>query len=337
MKAKSVVAVLALFFLPAVARAEGPPSRWERAKEPDKIEDYRLHRSAQRMFPLLEDTRKHRPDLYERYVRDLVTSLDSWDAANSDDVRLRVDLGRALHERRDHKRAVEVLRSAIKMDPTHPMMEDAWFVLGLSCGSLGDHHCEREAYQKTLEIETEEIARMTPTLNLSEVEMHLGNLKESIALYNETLRLSARAGASYTNALAEWGLAVALDRAGERNAAERAAKRALEISTSIHRENILRDYGVYFYPDYEVLYYEGLGAVSLARGASSAHDAAIYWALAERKFEQYVRGAEQKNPTDRFLPAAKARHASCKAERQKAEKNRAKEPLKRSDDEELPL
>lgn len=334
---KRLAVALALVLVSTSARAEGPPSRWERAKEPEKIEDYRLHKSAQRMFPLIEDMRRHRPDLYERYTRDLVTSLDSWDAAHSDDLRLRVDLGRALHERRDHKRAIEVLRSAIEKDPNHPMMEDAWFVLGLSCGSLGDHECEREAYMKTLDLETEETSRMTPTLNLSEVEMHLGHLKESIALYNETLRLSARASASYTNALAEWGLAVALDRAGERNAAERAAKRAIEIATSIHRENILRDSGVYFYPDYEVTYYEGLGAVTLARGAGSAHDAAIYWALAERKFEQYVRGAERTNPQDRFLGAAKARHASCKAEREKAEKKRAKEPMKRTDDEELPL
>jgi hypothetical protein len=94
---------------------------------------------------------------------------------------------------------------------------------------------------------------------------------------------------------------------------------------------------VYFYPDYEVLYYEGLGAVTLARGATSAHDAAIYWNLAERKFEQYIRGAEKTNPQDRFLGSAKARHAACKAEREKAEKKRAKEPVKRTDEEELPL
>jgi len=77
--------------------------------------------------------------------------------------------------------------------------------------------------------------------------------------------------------------------------------------------------------------------VTLARGAPSAHDAAIYWSLAERKFDQYVRGAESSNPKDRFLGAAKARLASCKAEREKAEKKRAKEPIKRSDEEELPL
>lgn len=334
---RKYLASLALILVPSLAHAEAGPSRWERAKDPDKIEDYRLHRSAQRMFTIMDDARRYRTDLFDRYVRDLVTSLDSWNAANSPDIRLRIDLGRALHERKDHRRSIEVLRSAIKLDPNHPMIEEAWFVLGLSCGSLGDHECEREAYLKTLEIETEDVARMTPTLNLAETEMHLGNMKEAVALYNETLRLSAHVGASYTNALGEWGLAVALDRSGEKSSAERAAKRALEISFSIHRENILNDPGVYFYPDYEVHYYEGLGAVTLARGSTSAHDAVIYWGLAERKFELYVRGAERTNPKDRFLGVAKARHASCKAEREKAEKKRAKEPVKRTDEEELPL
>src|SRR5690606_33562457 len=63
---KRLAAALVLLSLPAVARAEGPPSRWERAKDPEKIEDYRLHRSVQRTFPLVEEMRRHRTDLYDR-------------------------------------------------------------------------------------------------------------------------------------------------------------------------------------------------------------------------------------------------------------------------------
>jgi tetratricopeptide (TPR) repeat protein len=333
---KKWLVLLMSMLLPAAAQAEGPPSRWDRAKEPEKIEDYRLHKSAQRMFPLIHDMRAHRTDLYERLARDLVTSLDSWNAANSTDVRLRLDLGRALYEKHDYKRAIEVLRSAVEMDPTHPAIDDAWFILALACGHRGDHPCEREAYQKTIDLETEDASRMTPTLNLAEVEMHLGHLKESIALYQETLRLATRVGSNTTIILAEWGLAIANDREGDRAAAERSAKRAVEISTSI-RHDMLRDANVSFYPPYEINYYEGLGAVALARNARSAHDAAIHWGLAERSFERYVRGAEQTNPKDRFLGAARTRHASAKAEREKAEKKRAKEPLKRTDEEDLPL
>jgi tetratricopeptide (TPR) repeat protein len=336
MKRSAVALAFALYLVPALAHAEGPPSRWERAKDPDKIEDYRLHRSAQRMFPLIHDTHALRSDLYERLARDLVTSLDAWDAANSSDVRLRLDLGRALFEKKEYRRALTVLRSAVEMAPDHPAMDDAWFILGLACGHLGDHVCERDAYQKTIDLETEDAGRMTPTLNLAEVEMHLGHLKESIALYQETSRLATRVGSNTTIILAEWGLAVANDREGDRAAAERSAKRALELSASIHHD-MLHDANVSYFPPYEINYYEGLGAVVLARNAKSAHDASIHWGLAERSFERYVRGAEQTNPKDRFLSAAKTRHASCKAEREKAEKKRVKEPLKRTDEEELPL
>jgi tetratricopeptide (TPR) repeat protein len=237
----------------------------------------------------------------------------------------------------DYRRSVQVLKSAAALAPDHPAMEDGWMILGFSCGHIGDHECERDAYLKVLELETEESGRLTPTLNLAEVEMHAGNLKEAISLYQEALRISARLTASGSNALAEWGIAVAYDRAGDRNNAEKSARRAIEISSSLRRDLLNDPSFVFFYPAYEIHYYEGIGAVALARGASSAHDAAIYWGLAERKFEQYVRGAEQTNPKDRFLGAAKARHASCKAEREKAEKKRAKEPLKRTDEEELPL
>lgn len=328
---------LLLLLLPAVARAEGPPSRWERAEEPEKIEDYRLHKSVQRTFPLLEDTRRFRSDLYDRIARDLIVSLDSWDAKNSTDPRLRFDLGRALEEHGEHRRAAEVLKSAIALDPSHPIMSEAWLYLGFACGHIGDHVCERDSYLEVLRNETEEPKRLTPMLNLSEVEMHLGNLKESISGYQEALRMAARLPTNSTTPLAQWGLAVAYDRSGDRIAAEREAKGAVEIERSMRITDLLHSDGVFFYPAYEVLYYDGLGAVARARGAASAHDAAIFWAEAERKFEQYVRSAELRNPSDRFLPHAKARYTSSKAEREKAEKRRVKEPVKRTDDEELPL
>jgi tetratricopeptide (TPR) repeat protein len=334
---RRLLCTIGLLVLPVTAHAEGPPSRWDRAKDPDKTEDWRLHKSVQRTFPLLEDTRRFRSDLYDRIARDLIVSLDSWDAKDSTDVRLRYDLGRALEEHGEHRRAAEVLKSAIELDPNHPIIDEAWMYLGFACGHIGDHVCERDSYVEVLRRDTEDYRRVTPMLNLSEVEMHLGHLKESISGYQETLRLAARLPASSTAPLAKWGLAVAYDRAGDRPAAEREAKGAIELERSMHEENLLHSDGVFFYPSYEVLYYDGLGAVARARAAASAHDAAIYWAEAERKFDGYVRSAEQRNATDRFLPQAKSRLASCKAEREKADKRRLKEPLKRTDEEDLPL
>jgi tetratricopeptide (TPR) repeat protein len=336
-RGRFAVVALLLLLVPASARADGPPSRWDRAKDPDKFEDYRLHKSVQRTFPLLDDTRRFRPDLFDRIARDLIVSLESWNAENSTDPRLRFDLGRALEEHGEHLRAAKVLKAAIELDPNHPIMDEAWLFLGFACGHIGDHACERDSYLEVLRRDTEDYRRLLPMLNLSEVEMHLGNLKESIALYHETLHMAARLPTSTTTPLAQWGLAVAYDRAGDRLAAEREAKMALELERSMHREGVVDEDGVFFYPAYEILYYHGMAAVARARAAASAHDAAISWAEAERKFEGYVKNAERRNPTDRFLSHARARYASCKAERQKAEKRGLKEPRKRGDDEDLPL
>lgn len=321
----------------SAAAADTPMSRWDRARDPDAYEDEKLHLSAQRMLVQLEIARRLRSDLFDRFTRDLKLSLESWNAASSRDPRLRFDYGQLLEQRGEHLRAIEVLKPALAMAPDHPAAETAWWFLGVACGHVGEYACEHEAYVALLRLRTEDHRRLTPMLNLAEVEMHMGRLKDSIAQYQETLRTAARLPTDETTPLAQWGLAVALDRSGDRAAAEREAGRAVELERSMHREGLLHSSGVFFHPDYEVHWYDGLGAIARARAASSAHDAAIHWSEAERKFAAYVRGAEARAGADRWLGAAKARLAYCKAEREKAEKRAAKEPLPRRDDEELPL
>jgi tetratricopeptide (TPR) repeat protein len=334
--AASVLAVATLL-APLAARADTPMSRWDRAKNPAAYEDEKLHLSAHRLLVQLEIAKRLRSDLFDRFTRDLKISLEAWNAEKSADPRLRFDYGQLLEERGEHLRAIQVLKPALAMAPQHPAADAAWWFLGVACGHVGDYECEHRSYTELLRVRTEDYRRLTPMLNLAEVEMHLGRLKDAIADYQETLRVAARLPTDETTPLAQWGLAVAYDRAGDRAAAEREAARAIELERSMHRERLLQSQGVFFYPDYEVTWYEGLGAIARARAATSAHDAAIHWGEAERKFAAYVRGAEARKGGDPWLGTAKARHASAKAEREKAEKRRAKEPLPRRDDEELPL
>ena len=342
---KRLAVALALLFVPSIALADGPPSRWDRAKDPQIIEDYKLHVGAQQTFDRMYDARRSRPeraDLAEWYARNLRVSLEAWHADESPDVRLRFDLGRLLEEQSEHGRAIKVLREAIAMAPDHPGVDEAWWYLGIACGHTGETACEEHAYLEILRIRTEDELRLTPMLNLAEVQMHEGRMKDSIASYQETLRVATHLQASRssitTQILGRYGLAVAYDRAGDRPAAEREAKGAVEMALGVGHPLILHKNSVFFYPSYEVYYYDGLAAVALARSAASAHDAAPLWAEAERKFAQYVRGAEaRKDGADRFLGVAKGRQASCKAEREKAEKRRAKEPAPPRDDEEQHL
>jgi tetratricopeptide (TPR) repeat protein len=182
---------------------------------------------------------------------------------------------------------------------------------------------------------TEELPRATPTLNLAETEMHLGNLKEAIEGYREALRIAGRMPTRETAPLAVWGLAVALDRSGDRVGAEREARFALQLEKSMGMRNLLRSTDVFFVPDYEVLWYEALGEGVRARDATTATEAVRHWRAAEKCLSDYVRDGERAK--DRWLDIARARLAAVKAEREKADKKRAKEKPTLGDREDVTL
>lgn len=323
----------------SAAAADTPMSRWDRARDPDAYEDEKLHLSAQRMLVQLEIARRLRSDLFDRFTRDLKLSLESWNAASSRDPRLRFDYGQLLEQRGEHLRAIEVLKPALAMAPDHPAAEEAWLRLAFACGHVGDHACERRSYVEVLRLVTEEPSRATPTLNLAETEMHLGNLREAIEGYREALRLAGRTPSRDTAPLAVWGLAVALDRSGDRVSGEKEARFARELEKSSGVRSLLRSTNVFFVPAYEIHWYEGLGASAEARVEPSPAKAVALWREAEQSFEAYVRaaertsiaaGAEKPREKDRWLDLARARLKDIKAERARAEKRRGKEPVPES-------
>jgi tetratricopeptide (TPR) repeat protein len=253
------------------------------------------------------------------------------------DVRLRFDYGEVLELLRRHADAKRVLDDVLSDAPDHPLADGGWWRLAEACGHLGDHPCEKRAYTEVLKRWTEDGRRATPLLNLAETEMHLGNLREAIDTYRECIRVAGRVGARETPVLAQWGLAVALDRAGDNVAALREATFAAELERSggfLSRyvphpvSSLLRSPGVYFVPDYEVTWYEGLGAMALAKKAANDPEALAYWTKAEQSFTTYVRGAERDQTNlERWTAIAKNRLAAAAAERAKVEKRvRARPP-----------
>lgn len=299
--------------LPTSVWADTPPSAWERAKDPEAAAAFDLHRAVQQR---LIRTAIAEVDFGERGR--VLAMLERAGAETSKSALLRFDLGQVYSLLENHARAAQVFKSAIAAFPDHPAVDQAWLRLAFACGHLGDHVCEQNAYIEVLRRETEEIYRATPTLNLAETQMHLGDLKEAIEGYREAFRIAGRVPARETAPLATWGLAVALDRAGDRLSAEKEARFALEIERSMGHHRLLRSKDVFFVPAYEIHWYEGLGAAALARVAPSPRDAAILWRQAEKSFGEYVKAGELKN--DRWLPIAKARLAQAEAERGRAEK-----------------
>ncbi|CAN5915196.1 hypothetical protein BH11MYX4_BH11MYX4_54340 [soil metagenome] len=335
--ALAVAALVACALAPSLAHADTPPSVWDRAKDPTLTESYRLHVEVQRRLAVLDRPDPPRYDLADSQLRTVRVLLERYNAGASKDPRLRFDLGLVYSELEEYDKAAKVLTSVLADFPDHPSAERGWLRLAMACGHTGDHDCEQKAYGQVLREATDEISRATPTLNLAETEMHLGNLREAIEGYREALRIAGRVPMRETAPLAVWGLAVALDRSGDRPGAEKEARFARELERSMGLPNLLHTRGVFFVPSYEVHWYDALGASAQARQATTPLEIVRLWRSAEQSFASYVRFAGIAKEKDRWLELAKLRLAATRAEREKAEKKYGKEPPREPEDDEREL
>lgn len=340
-----LLSVACCLFLARTALADTPPSVWDRARDPATADSYRVHLEVQRRLAQAPPRDLGFSGAGESQKDTVRAMLERLHAEKSPDVRLRFNLGLVYlmlstsQAPTYYKRAAEVLGSALALAPDHPAAEEGWSRLAEACGHIGNHDCERRAYGEVLRLTTEEGDRGTSTLNLAETEMHLGNLKEALEGYREALRIASRSPSRTLAPLAMWGMAVALNRSGDRIDADKQALAVLELQTSSGLNGLLRSSGVFFYPDYGLGWYDGVGAAALARkpGATPA-EAARHWKTAEDAFAGYIRAATRPGVKDRWLDLAKVRYATAKAEREKAEKKRGKPaPQPQLDDEETPL
>jgi tetratricopeptide (TPR) repeat protein len=344
------VGAVAIAASASIARADTPPSVWDRARDPAMADSYRLHLEVQRRLAVadaaLDFGFQASHESQKLSVRSL---LERANADKSLDPRLRFDLGLvylllgASDGNVYYKRSAEVLGAALAAAPDDPAAEEAWGRLADACGHIGDHECERRAYQNVLTLATEDIRpgpgleRGTANLNLAEAQMHLGNLKEAIDGYREAMRIAQRYPFVHLAPLAMWGLAVAYDRSSDTVAADKEALAVVEMQRSSGMVGLLRSRSVFFYPDYEINWYDAVGAAAQARRPNATPGEAVrYWKMAEDAYAAYIRGAERdaaKTP-DRGLDLARVRYAAAKVAREKAEKKRGRAPVETPVDEE---
>jgi hypothetical protein len=151
-----------------------------------------------------------------------------------------------------------------------------------------------------------------------------------VAGYRETITLAVslpmREG-FMDEALATWGLAVALDRSGDPMGGAAAARQATQIDQRIrlygppgtpdHGWRFIGDTErVFFVPAYERYWYLALGYTEDAKQAPDARRASRDWATTEYLWGKYV---SQAASDDRWLPLAKAHLDRAHAERVSAE------------------
>jgi len=312
-RAAAAIVSLALAALAPPAAADTPPNAWDRAKDPAARDAYEIHLEVRPLLfraPIASDRD------YTRNLERARAILEDADAAHSSDVRLRFDLGEVYEGLGRHAQALAVLQAALAIAPDHTAAEQAWLDLAYALAHLDRPREERAAYEQFLARSTSEYSRAIAVLNLAEADMRLGDLDDAIAGYRQAVQLSAALpNDAKTGILATWGLAVALDRAGDPQGSAVEARLAVGMDSS---DQIIGDrVGVFFVPAYERLWYLALGSAERARQAADARTALAFWQRTESLWASYV---AQADPKDRWARLARAHLDRARTERALAEK-----------------
>ncbi|MGH7285928.1 MAG: hypothetical protein ACRELY_30790 [Polyangiaceae bacterium] len=322
----------------------GQPNAWDRARDPRAARDFATHVVVRHMLAqaAVNDGDLGMLDPHANTIREAMYSraylaLDEAFRSGSTDVRLRYDLGDVLSRQQRWDAAAEVLGKVLHDAPRADEAHQAWLTLAFADAHRDKPEEERVAYEKFLEDETTTLERVVPVLNLAEADMRTHRLSDAIAGYREALQLSGRISQqTQTGVLAVWGLAIALDRAGDaRSAAEQAriASRMDPEDRNMKRRPVLGDTAnVFFVPSYELYWYLALGSTEDAKQAPNATAAKYYWGRAVTLWRAYLAPAEAIDKPEEWNAIAKKHLASAEkqlkaaTERAKKEKPPPEEP-----------
>ena len=167
--------------------------------------------------------------------------------------------GRAEHKSAE---AIESFLALRALDPWYEA-ETVAFELGILYTREARFREAQAEYERALRLRLDADGDSAVLANLAEVTMLAGDLERSVRLYERAVAESS----SDQRLLSLWGLAVALDRLGERARALESAQEALR--SDQQPMHVLDQGGVFFVPAHERLYYRGLGHLAQAQLAAS--------------------------------------------------------------------
>jgi tetratricopeptide (TPR) repeat protein len=339
-----VAMIGALLLAASVARADTPPTEWDMARDPDARARWTLHVRVQRLLvppveeePSIPIVRNEQIELRLEAARAL---LEESHAADSPDMRLRLDLGNVYFQlgdkqgRRDlFELAVRVLAPATEEvearaagAPGGEGLTSALYSLVYSYAKLNRPRDELATWHRYIPRLVDDRVRAESMMNMGEAEMRLGRVDDAVATFQEVARLCGTLPNSpsvvQTYVLDLWDLAVALDRSGDPHGAMENATQAVHMKGMV----ILRSEGVFFVPDWERLWYLALGAMVEAREDKDLGEAVRYWMNAEAQWDEYIARAET-DGKDPWIAIAKVRRARTHQELEAAKKRAGARPV----------
>ncbi len=324
MRRALVVLLLALCLDSTRARADTPPSVWDRAVDPLAGERYRLH---VRVSELMEQAGRPSYPLHALLLERARSELEQAGAAASPDPLLRFDLGAVYFSLNRYADALEVLEPALAMAPKSTSSADAWLELAFAAAHLDRSELELKGYDEYMALGVGTRDDLTVLSNRAEAEMRLGNLDDAIEGYREVIdRAEHRFGVEPAiGVLARWGLAVALDR---NNDAAEADHEAFEAEQRDADEDFIGDHdSVFFVPEYERDWYYAVGRTQHAKHETDPERQLACWSAVVDTWTDYVSRAVK---GDRWVALARAHLADAERE-QKAAAVRASKARPRED------
>lgn len=216
------------------------------------------------------------------------------------------------------ERAVDALRRGLADGLARGTLREAAmrFDLSVSLAHLERRTEEIEAEQQLLDVEPDDSARSLVLANMADALMGTGRTEEAIRVYEAALALLPTVAFGGGSVTTLWGLAVALDRAGD---LPRALERVALARTYDPADMHLRSPAWFYVPRYEEHWYAALGSWHVARTHA---DAAVRREAYGRAVGSYRAYLEAAAPADRWRELAAARLAQCEAESTKLDPRR---------------
>jgi tetratricopeptide (TPR) repeat protein len=323
MKLGSAALALALASAPALALGDTPPTVWDLGKNPDAFAQRRQHLAIENDIETAEeltgDPRLIAGADTARAEDEALMLVQSWQGPQ--DRWLRFDEAWVAMRRKDYTRALPILERLAKEEGRSYFSQEVWQKLAECYVRLERTSDEIHAYDEVLSRAMSDVQRLTPMLNRGEAIMRAGDADAALAQFRELETLAARIpNAVELSLLADWDIAVALDRSGDFRTALDKARATLQTTKAALLLISPVNTSVYFVPDYEREWYLALGYAALALESSTPREIAEAWRSSESAMTTYVNKATI-HGKDHWLALARRRLDEIRKRRAEADKH----------------
>jgi tetratricopeptide (TPR) repeat protein len=300
----------------SVSIAKAAPTRWQRMRLPSTSEEERLIEQTE------ERLLDHQKDETSTFAETLMAEdaqlykaraeLEQAKASSSNNWKIRLLYGKVMFGLAQWEAAREafswVVDNAVVPEP---VKVDAYSDLAIAEARTGNQQREVETYERGIALEPMPAARSTMMANQAEAFMVSGLIERAIEGYRgavELLSFADQRTAFLASPTTYWSLGVALDRAGDLEAALINIERARAFDP---KDQMLSGSNWFFVPPYDEAYYRALGHWLTARRATDIETKVAALEGCVIAWRRYLAAAA---PADHWLAVARSRLALAENE-----------------------